>query len=538
MNKILKNISFALLLAAGSTGIGQAQSATEALRMSDTDLFGSARFVSMGGAFTSLGGDISSLSQNPAGIGVFRSSEVAATMNIAIQSTQIDNLPGNSDLHSSRVLFDNIGIVGTMRFGENATVANINFGAAYNRRQHFSQNYRVNYAALNGSLSNAIAGLCTDAPANLTYSSGAAWLDVLAYDNFLTRAVGQAGRGDWIYEGLYAGGQTSGRGFLDMQEKGYDNEYSFNFGGNIANRLFFGIGLGIDDLKYQVVSYYEETLADTQGETELTDDDGSTNFYPITASDYSLYNELSTRGTGVNFKVGLIGYITDSWRVGIAVHTPTYFSLTRTAYGDIVNDYIYTDEVGEVSANSESNTPVSETDFRLRTPMKVMAGTSYMFGTKAILSVDYEFTANKRMKMFERDGFEYTYDNQDIKDYLKNSHTIRVGAEYRILPQLSVRAGYTLTTTPVSDAWLDNTVYGPTAGTLPHYTLNRSKQAYSAGLGYRFKRAYIDAAYQHRCNKNEVMAYSAVPDKQISGAKNVRAITKNNNIIITFGVKF
>ncbi|HIT39684.1 MAG TPA: hypothetical protein IAD06_06575, partial [Candidatus Caccoplasma intestinavium] len=58
------------------------------------------------------------------------------------------------------------------------------------------------------------------------------------------------------------------------------------------------------------------------------------------------------------------------------------------------------------------------------------------------------------------------------------------------------------------------------------------------GLGYRFRYVYIDAAYQHRRVSDEVMAYSAIPDKKISGSESARLITKNNNIILTFGVKF
>ncbi len=45
-----------------------AQNVDDALRYSQIFYGGTARFMSMGGAFTALGGDISSLSQNPAGL--------------------------------------------------------------------------------------------------------------------------------------------------------------------------------------------------------------------------------------------------------------------------------------------------------------------------------------------------------------------------------------------------------------------------------------------------------------------------------------
>ena len=82
-----------------------------------------------------------------------------------------------------------------------------------------------------------------------------------------------------------------------------------------------------------------------------------------------------------------------------------------------------------------------------------MIGTSYQFGYKAIVSADYEYTAYSKMKQSDDNGYEqtYAYDNDDIRNYLKNTHTVRIGAEYRITPQLSARAGYSFTSSPVSD---------------------------------------------------------------------------------------
>ena len=118
-----------------------------------------------------------------------------------------------------------------------------------------------------------------------------------------------------------------------------------------------------------------------------------------------------------------------------------------------------------------------------------MIGTSYQFGYKAIVSADYEYTAYSKMKLSDDNGYEqtYAYDNDDIRNYLKNTHTVRIGAEYRITPQLSARAGYSFTSSPVSDKWLENRAYVPTSGTLPSYSLGRTKNNYSVGLGYRFR---------------------------------------------------
>ena len=65
----------------------QNEYAFDNLRLSQTELRGTSRFQSMAGAFGALGGDLSSLTQNPAGIGVYRSSDVGLTLSLDINST-------------------------------------------------------------------------------------------------------------------------------------------------------------------------------------------------------------------------------------------------------------------------------------------------------------------------------------------------------------------------------------------------------------------------------------------------------------------
>ena len=57
-----------------------AQGEMDAYKFSQYDISGTARYMSMGGAFGALGGDISSMRTNPAGLGIYRSSEVLTTM--------------------------------------------------------------------------------------------------------------------------------------------------------------------------------------------------------------------------------------------------------------------------------------------------------------------------------------------------------------------------------------------------------------------------------------------------------------------------
>ena len=88
----MKNIRFTIVILCtlvGST-IVSAQSLYDAARFMGNDLNGTARFVGMGGAMGALGGDISTMGTNPAGIGIYRSSDVMTSFgfsNIGMKST-------------------------------------------------------------------------------------------------------------------------------------------------------------------------------------------------------------------------------------------------------------------------------------------------------------------------------------------------------------------------------------------------------------------------------------------------------------------
>ena len=53
-----------------AVGTASAQNLYDAERLSSNELNGTARFVGMGGAMGALGGDISTIGTNPAGIGI------------------------------------------------------------------------------------------------------------------------------------------------------------------------------------------------------------------------------------------------------------------------------------------------------------------------------------------------------------------------------------------------------------------------------------------------------------------------------------
>lgn len=523
-----------------------AQGGMNAYNYSKTDLKGTARYMGMAGAFGALGGDISTLSQNPAGIGVYRSNEITMTLGITGISAETQTSV-NIKNNLTKFAFDNIGIVGTFNTGKDLGLVSYNFGFAYNRQNSYDQTYRVQYNKLRSSVTNYIADqsflIPEDDLGGVNVQSGDAydikglpWLSILGYESLLMspQKNPEGGYYNDSYEGLF-GKNASGSGSLYVRERGHTNEYTFNFGGNVANVVYFGIGLGIMDLDYEMTSSHDENLSGTSGFVPVyEEDDDKVYNYPITSSNFSLWNHLKTEGTGFNVKLGLIARVTDYWRLGLSFHTPTYYSMSDYYLASVDNRYTYLKGNDEVLRNDVTDTPEGRYNYDLVTPWKFTASTAFVIGKKGIVSFDYEYTAYDKMSMSETDGIEMNGVNDDIATYFKAGHTFRIGGEYRITPQLSARLGYANQLSPMK---VDAGDQVNIAGMAPHYTLDRGTQYYTCGLGYRFGIFYADMAYVHKNAKSDVLAFSPIVNTGLtSEVATLKA--KNNSFMMTLGLRF
>ena len=113
-------------------------------------------------------------------------------------------------------------------------------------------------------------------------------------------------------------------------------------------------------------------------------DNGQVYNYPITSSNFSLWNRLKTEGTGFNVKLGLIARVTDYWRLGLAFHTPTYYSMSDYYMASVDNDYTYLKNNSNESRNDITDSPEGRYDYSLVTPWKFMASTAFIMGKKEL----------------------------------------------------------------------------------------------------------------------------------------------------------
>lgn len=120
-----------------------------------------------------------------------------------------------------------------------------------------------------------------------------------------------------------------------------------------------------------------------------------------------------------------------------------------------------------------------------------MIGAAGVIGGRGIISVDYQYDAYGSMKTSDSQG-DFDIFNQGVKNYFKSTNTLRIGGEYRITPQFSVRAGYNYSSTAVKPEAANGDIEVITAGTDPGYTLQNTTNTFSAGLGYRSRGFYVD----------------------------------------------
>lgn len=559
----MKKKVFALLLC-GLPLMINAQDAFDVLQMSQTELRGTSRFQSMAGAFGALGGDLSTMTQNPAGIGVYRNSDLGITFSLDCNSTK----SGVDKLNETKFNVNNVGYVGAIRL-DSESVPNLNFGFSYNRVKSFNRHYVGGVSDIASSMSNFIADEFVNVQDFTSddlywtdnfnpyfdyvfdenigrYKGYAPWAAVTTFDMQTSNGgyVGIINAEDGMMKGLFVRDDagraiTSGNAFYEVDERGHADEYNISFGGNIANKVYFGLDFGILDLDYRSYQGYEENLTNAYVMADDEDLYTSDMIYQNTRADWGLYNYLHSEGTGINFKLGLIWKPTQSLRFGAAFHTPTYYDMRDTYYvGASLKAYqdgnmLYSAEKGSNDGYDYSS------EYTIKTPWRFIGSVAGVIGKSGIISFDYEYVANQTMRIGNNNGDDYADVTYNVKNYFKPSHIFRLGGEYRVNPNWSLRAGYSLKTTQVKDG-VDNYDYNiVTVGTNPTYQYDNTVQHLTCGAGYRYKSFYADLAYVHQMRESVYNAFSPINDN-LGYEPNVSADVKDNNnrISLTLGVRF
>ncbi len=556
--------------------IADAQSAIDGFRFSQPDMKGTARFMGMGGAFGALGGDLSSISTNPAGLGVYRRNEIGITMDIDIQNSTSESQGISNSQSQTKVLLNNVGGVASWDLA-NAVMPNINVAFTYNRAASFNRHYSGVIPTLSNSLTNYIAGVSNnegvtvadvttlfDRNNNVSFDPynpndggyAAPWLSILGYDSYFITPTGDEDQPNWIGQW---GATTSGSGAFDVVTTGGANEYNIAVGGNIANKVFWGVDFGIVDLDYTMTALWGENLQNAV----VDNPEGTEN----SNANWSLKNSYIANGTGYNIKVGFIYRPIQELRLGVAFASPTWYSINENYIAS--TNFNYSADIPDIQQNNAvtNGGQWGLNSYNFRTPWKLTVSAAGVIGRNLIISADYEWHRFDKMRFYNGGGgyYDYGYDdgwdwpyyapaknvtparfntdpwwatNADIADTYKSTSTVRLGAEYRITPRFSVRAGYSYVSSPVRTEAKDGSMLIYTSGTMPNYKMDNSTNYISCGLGYNFDHFYIDGAFVHKRMTSEYHAYTPDPANPQIPSPTSKLNFANNQIVLSAGCRF
>ncbi len=533
----MKKIIIPALLALSTLG-AMAQSEFDALKYSQSDIIGTARYMSMGGAFGALGGDGSSIHLNPAGLGVYRSSELSITTGLTASFTDGKWSGYNTDESRYRVPFNNFTFV--LNFdgpNKNKGLVNSSLGITYNKAKNFYRNIYLKGIRLNNSITDYMQDLgnyygYTEGPIDGNDPTGGlvvnnlndgfyyAWLPVLGYNTGLMRPTNpDANDGAW--SPLLNPGEKVNASY-ELSEEGYIGEWGFSYGMNFSNLVHVGATVGLKTVNYNRTSAYTESFED-RGDMKLSND------------------YFETTGTGWNFKIGTIVRPIDMVRLGASIQTPTFYNLEDFYYSTMFAqgldpNYVLIDRQAPYSS---LGTPDGFSTYKLQDPFRYDLSAAVIFGKKGLLSFDFGGANYPNIKLSEPGGITGNYFNDinnGIKNVLKNSYTFRVGGEFKVTDELALRAGYALETASMQDDAVKFTTEYSTRTDPEYFIDNQNASYYSAGIGYREKYWFIDFAYQMKYYKQDFRPYN---QQELPLTDEPASVTnKINNFVLTLGLKF
>lgn len=519
-----------------------AQETYENAQLAQKDLNGTARYVGMGGAMEALGADISTIGSNPAGIGMFRRSTINGSFGFNSQA-DAEQFASASKTNMS---FDQAGFVYAMRSGRKSFV---NFGFSYTKSKNFDQILNAS-GKLNGASQNKLSAMkntngiySLQVNDNKLVSNSAAFnqADYL-YSNIL---FNNADKAELSTDGVIVDKTNQTPMFYNAtgyqfgrSTTGYIGEYNFNISGNSNDRIYWGVTFGLYDVHYNAISSYQENLVD-----------GSASIGSVTMND-----ERKITGNGFDIKAGIIFRPVEEspFRIGLYVHTPTWYDLTTKNYTSLVNN------TQKEYGSADGGNSYESYDFKFYTPWRFGVSLGHTIANYLAFGATYEYADYSTDDIRVNDGGDYDYwgnyyessysddaMKRNIKNSLKGVHTLKIGIEFKPERNWAVRIGYNyLSPMYNKNGYKDGTInsYGSYYASTTDYTNWKATNRITAGVGYSYKQWNLDLAYQYSQTNGSFYPFMSYIDstepKYDNVCDGVDVSNKRHQMLLTIGYKF
>lgn len=488
------------------------QDITDALRYSQDEIQGTARFRALSGAFGALGGDMSAVSLNPAGSAVFISSHVSFTLSNLDTKNEAQYFNGFNSTSDSK--FDiNQGGAAFVFINHNSSSPWKKFSLAvnYDKTKNLETSWFASGLNTNndGQFSNSIASYFYDYANGLRLdqisafpdeSISSAYADIGSIYGFANQQA-FLGYESYILEPdtnddantVYSANVLPGNFHhnYSYSSTGYNGKIAFNAAIQYEDNLYLGINLNSHLINFDRSTFLEED---------------NSNGGLIEYIDFG--NTLSTTGTGFSFQLGGIMKLSPEFRIGLVYDSPIWYTISEET-----TQYIDTSELANQNINPIDPQIVNiYPDYKLQTPGKFTGSLAYVFGEQGLISFDYSIKDYSKTKFKPESDPAFIDQNNIIGSELTSASTYRIGGEYKY-KQFSFRGGYRFEESPYKN--------GNTVGDL---------NGYSLGLGFNFGNTKLDVTYDHAQRDSQYQLYNV----GLTDSANID--TKNSNVTLSLSL--
>ena len=496
----------------------QAQTSSDAYEFSNSQLYGTARYNALSGAFGALGGDLSAINDNPAASAVFSSSKGGITLSQGGSVYTSDYTGDFTETEDANFNFNQLGAVLVLKdTNKSSGLEQFALAFNYNKESDFRDEYSfggfVNSTIgdyfvgqangyFNGDIQRIDDETYTDAYIEIGDLSGFGRVGQEAFLGYTSYLI-DPGTTDYDYVSNSDASNTYQE--IDIVQSGSKGKTSLNMSGAFTSGLHVGANLNLHwfERNKSMIFLEENNFASVQ---------------------YEILNE-SVSGGGVSFGFGGI-YKTDAnLRVGLSYQTPTWYSVITTIDQRI--DTAYAEEIEivddeDVVVDSFTFLAIDPQvvyqyldDYSYKTPAKLTASLAYVIGKKGLISAEYSRQNFGNIK-YGDELVGYDVLNQTIEELYDVVNTFRLGSEVR-LDKWSLRAG----------GWNKSSQFQD------EETFGGGSFGYSLGVGYNWGKWQLDASYNHFERE-----YSVTPFENDLYSNTAITTEKGDLVSVTLGVNF
>ncbi len=508
------------------SSIGEVDRSAEALRFALPGVSGTARIQGLGGANTALGGDVTNITGNPAGLGFYTRHDLSISPGVSFAGSN-STYQGNA-MKASKGNFAIANLSGVISVPkeefEPGAIRSWSLGFSYNRSTNFNNifNFSGTNAAnnynqyLTESANGTPLSTFTDISQNPSPYYDPRTIQGLAYNTYLINPADQFNPNNTNYVANFnESGIQSVKQSYAINYKGAVNEFMLAGAINVRDRLYLGASGGLVYGRFrQTKEFNEKVLSSNPAYSPL--------------NNYSLEDDGKIDAIGGKFSIGAILRPIKFFQIGVKASTPTFYRFKETrnmAMNAHYNDYLYhpVNNPPFYITNQSYSTTDLRAKYNVTTPYTASVGATVLLRKIGLATAELEYVDYTAFSMKAKSDVSQIDIANQAAGFANNYQpavNLRAGAELAAFGKFRARAGYALYGNPYKDSYLGSRL--------------NPKQAITGGIGLRNEDYYIDLTYVLQQYEGKYVPYSTS-----TGAPVANFDTNNiHSIVVTCGILF